>query len=130
MDIQINQVFTKLSKAKPPASKETRRKISESNKGKKRSAETRSKISKANKGRPASKRSIRMTIERNQKTYDVFLIDPSGIEHFLGTNLAKFCRERDLNICGIHGLVHEKIKHHKGWVLKKNYKEFKNAQEN
>ena len=121
--------MAKISRERPPPSKETRRKISESNKGKKCSAETRKKISKANKGKPASKYSIEKTIERNQKTYNVILIDPEGNEHFLETNLARFCRERNLNICGIHELVHEKNRCHKGWVLKKNYKEFKRTQE-
>jgi len=119
--------LAEISRARPPASKETRRKISESNKGKKCSPETKNKISKANKGNPVSKHSIERSIECNQKTYNIALIDPDGIEHFLGTNLAKFCRERNLSICSINELVNGKIKYHKGWVLKKNYKEFKNS---
>jgi group I intron endonuclease len=121
--------LAEISRNKPPASEETCKKISASNRGRLVSPETRKKISESNKGRTASEFSRRRSVECKQKTYNVFIIDPEGTEHFLGTNLANFCRERNLSICGIHALVHKKIKFHKGWTLKKNYKEFKSQQD-
>lgn len=121
--------LAEISRNKPPASEATRKKLSESLKGRTVSLKTRKKISESNKGRMSSELSKRRSAECNQKTYNVFIIDPEGTEHFLGTNLANFCRERNLSICGIHALVHKKIKFHKGWTLKKNYKEFKSQQD-
>lgn len=117
------------SKNKPPMSEETRKKLSKSLKGRVVSDETRKKISESNKGKTSSDLSKRRTVECKQKTYNVFIIDPQGIEHFLGTNLANFCRERNLNIALMCQVILGRNKHHKGWHLKKNYKEFKSQQD-
>jgi group I intron endonuclease len=67
--------------------------------------------------------SIKKPIEKNAKLYDICLISPSG-EVFDGIeNLAKFCRENNVQIASIRKLIKGTIKRksYKGWKLKENH---------
>jgi group I intron endonuclease len=93
-------------------SDETRKKSSESHKGYKVKKETKEKISIALKGRIPSEKAKLKSIEVLSKTYT--LISPNG-EKITFTNMAKFCKENNLSNSKLCLVVQGKRNHHKGW---------------
>jgi group I intron endonuclease len=111
-------------------SEETKRKISESNKGRKTSDETRKKLSDShkgvkfsnerrlkmsisNKGKKPSENTIKGSIEYNQKTYT--MINPSG-DIVTFTNMKLFCLENNLCNSKLCLVASGKRRSHKGWT--------------
>lgn len=125
-------------------SKETKEKMTKSHKGKFHSLETKEKISetkkgiknpnfkkpmsdkcryallKSNIGRIPTKATIDAIISSHVKTHDIVLLDPSGNKHGPIINLAKFCREHNLESSIIYKLIKGQRTHHKNWTLKTN----------
>lgn len=93
-------------------SEETRRKISESNLGKKA----------WNKGKPSpwtserNKNSKGMLKPELEKEY--LITDPNGIE-YLVKGLKKFCEEHNLHVGNMCSVANGRLKHHKKWLCKK-----------
>lgn len=93
---------------------ETKRKISESVKGQKHSEEAKMKISNAKKGKPRSEECRRKLSEAKSKTWYGF-IDPDGNEVMI-TNLQRFCLEHNLKREGMRNLITGRCKQHHGWT--------------
>lgn len=104
-----------------PRSEESKRKQSESMKGKKHTKETRQKWSEARKGEKhpgyGKKRDVEIVnkiVEKKSKEF--LIINPEG-EIVCGKNIAKFCRENDLDKATVCNMLNYKrgIKSHKGY---------------
>lgn len=93
-------------------SKETKLKLSLSHKGKKPSTETRAKMSNYWKGKKPHQNTIKASIKASQKTYMLFAPDGKKVKI---TNMAKFCRENNLQKTNMCQLVNGKINSYKGW---------------
>jgi group I intron endonuclease len=96
------------------ASEETIRKLSESHKGIKMSEESRNKLSMTNKGKKPSENTIKGSIEHNQKTYT--MISPNG-EIVTFTNMKLFCLENNLSNSKLCLVASGKRRSHKGWTI-------------
>lgn len=94
-------------------SEETRKKLSDSHKGVKLSEETRLKMSISNKGKKPSENTIKGSIEYNQKTYT--MINPSG-DIVTFTNMKLFCLENNLCNSKLCLVASGKRRSHKGWT--------------
>jgi group I intron endonuclease len=94
-------------------SDEHKKKLSESHKGWVPSNETREKWRKAFGGKRPSENTINASIKSSQKTYT--LINPDGDEVTF-TNMQKFCRENDLAPSKLCMVASGKRKTHKGWT--------------
>jgi group I intron endonuclease len=95
-------------------SDETRKKLSDSHKGVKLSDERRLKMSISNKGKKPSENTINASIKSHQKEYT--LLNPEG-EIITFINMAKFCRENNLSNAKLCLVASGKRKSHKGWTL-------------
>lgn len=102
-------------------SEETKRKISQANKGKSFTAEHKSNLTKAWKKRPPmsvesrTKQSNTAKGSINIKKYR--LISPEGVEHITHNGLTLFCEQHNLQSSVLHKvLIGERI-HHKGWKI-------------
>jgi group I intron endonuclease len=95
-------------------SEETRKKQSDSHKGVKLSDERRLKMSISNKGKKPSENTINASIKSSQKEYT--LLNPEG-EIITFINMAKFCRENNLSNAKLCLVASGKRKSHKGWTL-------------
>jgi len=112
-----------------PISGETKKKISEAQKGensarwgKKQSEETKKKISEANKGRPAwnkGKKHTQAQIDKSAAGHakDYIITYPDGHEEKI-TNLAKWCRENNLHANCLTAVAKGKRKHHHGYKVR------------
>ena len=104
-------------------SDETRKKLSEShkgriawNKGKSVLDEVKEKIRQKNKGR---KQTEEHKLKRAQKMSKEFtLLDPYG-KIVSGKNVSQFCRDNNLNHSHIFNVMSGKRNHHKGWTIYK-----------
>jgi len=99
-------------------SAETKQKMSEAHKGKKKSAETKQKIGEANKGRVPwikGKKLSQSQIDKSAKDYIITYLD--GHEEKI-KNLNRFCRENNLHRGNLTFVAQGKRKHHKGWKAK------------
>lgn len=104
-------------------SDETRKKLSEShkgriawNKGKSVLDEVKEKIRQKNKGR---KQTEEHKLKRAQKISKEFtLLDPYG-KIVSGKNVSQFCRDNNLNHSHIFNVMSGKRNHHKGWTIYK-----------
>ncbi len=95
-------------------SEETRKRLSESHKGFKVTEETKRKLSIINRGRCPSPQTIKASIEASAKHYD--MISPDGeIVHIY--NMRQFCKDRDLRPSKMSNVVTGKRNHHKGWRI-------------
>lgn len=110
-------------------SEETKKKISQANKGKKRTEETKKKLSESHKGfipseetrnkwriafggkRP-SDNTIKASIESKQKTYTLLSPDNTLVTF---TNMSSFCKENNLSKSKLCLVASGKLKKHKGW---------------
>jgi len=104
-----------------PHSEETKRKIGQKNKGKNASEETRKKLSECRKGEKhflyGKKRDIEVVnkiVAKKSKQFSI--INPEG-KIISGKNIAKFCRENDLDKATVCNMLNYKrgIKSHKGY---------------
>jgi len=96
------------------ASDATKRKLSESHKGKKMSDATKKKLSELNRGKKPSDNTIRGSIEHNQKTYT--MISPEG-EVITFTNMKLFCIKNNLSNSKLCLVASGKRRTHKGWTI-------------
>jgi group I intron endonuclease len=96
------------------ASEETIKRLSESHKGIKMSEESRNKLSMTNKGKKPSENTIKGSIEHNQKTYT--MISPNG-EVVTFTNMKLFCLENNLSNSKLCLVASGKRRSHKGWTI-------------
>jgi len=83
----------------PPCSEETKKKISKTKSGKLLSKEHKRKISQGLIGRIQSDNQKKLVAEKLAKTY--LIIDPAGTE-FIITNLSKLCKEHNLAACNMY----------------------------
>jgi group I intron endonuclease len=95
-------------------SEETIKRLSESHKGIKMSEESRNKLSMTNKGKKPSENTIKGSIEHNQKTYT--MISPNG-EVVTFTNMKLFCLEKGLSNSKLCLVASGKRRTHKGWTV-------------
>lgn len=109
-----------LSRVGVPLSEETKKKLSEANKGKTLSEETKRKVSKAVKDRLSSEEARKKISEslkgRKVKTYTFLYNGNKVVIH----GLSQFCKDNDLNVgsmCAVHS---GKRKSHRGWTAVKN----------
>ena len=100
------------NKGKKP-SVESIKKMSESHKGLKMSEETKRKLSIINKGKKPSENTVKGSIEHNQKTFT--MISPEG-ELVTFTNMKLFCIENNLLNSKLCLVASGKRKSHKGWT--------------
>jgi hypothetical protein len=120
----------KISEANKNPSKETRKKMSEAqkgkipwNKGKPHSQESKRKMSEARKGKGKRKKGIVVSKETKEKlskvnvkyNYKIYSIKESKI--YETNNLNAFCKENSLNHSPLFGTITGKRKQHKGFVL-------------
>lgn len=103
-------------------SNESKKKISESNKGKQFSEEHKKKLSISRKKRVTSdktkeKMSKASKGKINIKTFK--LIDPLGKEHVTTMGLTIFCQENNLTCSNIIKVINGQRKHHKGWTAER-----------
>lgn len=93
-------------------SDETRRKSSESHKGFKVTEETKEKLRIANTGKKVSEKTRLLCSEKLAKTYT--LVSPTG-ELVTFTNMTKFCKENNLSKSKLCLVAQGKRNHHQGW---------------
>lgn len=131
-----------LGKCGKTLSEQHKKKISDSNIGRKTSEDTKIKISEAcrgpknhNFGKQMSQKCrmalLKSNMNRNMteitkkavaaraQTYDIVLQDSSGNLFGPITNLSQFCREHDLERSLLTKMINGKRNHHKGWTLVK-----------
>lgn len=96
------------------ASEESKKKMSISQAGKVVSEETKKKLSDFFKGKKPSQNAIEASIEYNKKTYT--LLNPEGIL-ITFTNMKEFCKDNELSNSKLCLVASGKRKMHKGWTL-------------
>jgi group I intron endonuclease len=101
---------------------ETKRKISESNKGKKFTKEHIEKLIEARNKRVTKKETREKCSKTskgkiNIKKYEI--IDPCGNVYFTENGLTSFCEENGLSTPNMVKVAKGERKHHKGWTIKK-----------
>ena len=89
---------------------ETRRRMSEANKGRRHTEETRRKMSETQ-----SQNAF------NAEPYPAFIHQYTGEVIPAGVNLSALCRERGLNNGSMHGVKTGRCPRHKGWVLQSKH---------
>lgn len=108
-----------------PLLEETKKKLSESHKGKRMTEKARKKMSIAksgdnhpNYGKPLSDRTKYNIGMANSKEYD--MMSPTGnLVHII--NMSQFCREYGLTSANMHKVLSGKIRQHKGWRRNNEY---------
>jgi hypothetical protein len=118
------QTTTRFSTLGVFPSEETRKKLSESHKGRTAwnkgmcvSDEVKEKIRQKNKGR---KQTEEHKFKRTLKLAREFtLVDPYG-RIVTGKNVSQFCRDNNLSSAHIFSVISGKRNHHKGWTIYKN----------
>lgn len=95
-------------------SEETRKRLSDSHKGIRMKKETKEKLSKSNSGKKPSKQTVRGAVEKLSKRYR--FISPNGetVEIF---NMNQFCRDNHLLPSCMNMVASGKQSHHKKWRL-------------
>ena len=122
MDSRNKMRAAKLGKKRQPHKTETRQKIGEGNRGKKRTESERQWLSKRLKGRPPTMLGKHLTTEQCKKNgesheKDYVVCSPMG-EIFEVRNLAKFCKEHQLHAGHMSSIACGKRKKHKGWICR------------
>lgn len=100
----------------------TKKKISESNKGKRFTKEHREKLSIARKKRKttkATREKCSKTSKGKINTKKFEMIDPDGNVYITENGLTMFCEEHGLSAPNIIKVLNGVRKHHKGWTAKK-----------
>lgn len=103
------------------SSPDTRAKISAAHKGKRLSSAHRANLSKSHigqKGRSGWKFTPDQLAKLSEAQSKNFIaIDPGGIEYH-DKNLARFCRQHNLNVGNMAAVARGKRKHYKGWIIR------------
>lgn len=66
-----------------------------------------------------TKQLIEHVRKAKQKHYDIWLLGPDTELHYIGWNLAEFCRKHGLNPANLSKVINQKAKSHMGWSLPK-----------
>lgn len=110
------------SKTGKPRTELTKKRISESNKGKTFSDEHKKKLSVARRKRSISietRRRCSATSKGRINIKKYILTDPNGEEHLTEHGLSDFCRKHELTASLIIKVAKGERQHHKGWTAKK-----------